>query len=336
MGRNKLTSRLKLVILFTFIALLSAGCGEQFIVLDPKGPVAETQQKLIVLSAVLCAIVVIPVIAMLVYIVWRYRDKPGNKASYKPDWNDSKVLETAWWGIPVVIICILGYFTAKDTFALAKPPVSDVKPVTIQVTSLDWKWLFKYPEQNIATVNYVQIPAGVPIHFQLTSDAPMNSFWVPQLAGQVYTMPGMAMALWLQADQPGVYYGTGANFTGEQFAHMRFTVEAKPQAEFNEWVRQVKETAPALTKDGYAQLAQPGTADKMLYSSYPPELFDEIVDKNGGKYMKHGGNPHSSMTPDGSGNGAEAQRDAGSPQDAKPESGSEPHNDAAAHSHGGH
>nr|WP_231571094.1 ubiquinol oxidase subunit II [Paenibacillus sp. VKM B-2647] len=268
-----------------------SGCSGKFVVLDPQGPVAATQQRLIVLSAVLCAIVIIPVLAILVFIVWRYRDKPGNKAPYTPDWHDSKLLETIWWGIPIIIIGILGTYTARDTFALAKPPVSDTTPITVQVTSLDWKWLFTYPDQHIATVNYVQIPAGVPVRFQLTSDAPMNSFWVPQLGGQEYTMPGMAMQLWLQADKPGVYYGTGANFSGKDFAHMRFDVEAKPQAEFNQWVSSVKQTAPALTKSGYEQLVQPGTSEKTLYSSYPDGLFDDIVNKNGGMYMHHSSAP---------------------------------------------
>lgn len=289
--KHKWTRRIALFTTFMFTMLLLAGCEGKFLVLDPKGPVAETQHRLILISAVLCAIVIIPVLLILIYIVWRYRDKPDNKAPYTPHWDDSKLLEIIWWGIPVIIIGILGAYTARDTFALARPPVTDTKPIKIQVTSLDWKWLFQYPDQKIATVNYVQIPAGVPVYFELTSDAPMNSFWIPELGGQEYTMPGMAMTLWLQADKPGVYYGTGANFSGENFAHMRFDVEAKPQAEFNEWVKQVKQAAPALTEDGYQKLAMPGTAEKTLYSSYPAELFDQIVHKNGGKYMmEHQGN----------------------------------------------
>lgn len=286
MKNRGLFNRFKFILFTVMATVLLAGCDSRFLVLNPQGPVAEVQHRLIILSIILCAIVVIPVLAILVYIVWRYRDKPDNKAPYTPDWDDSKTLEIIWWGIPIVIIGILGYFTARDTYALAKPPVTDSKPITIQVTSLDWKWLFQYPDQNIATVNYVEIPAGVPVHFQLTSDAPMNSFWIPQLGGQEYTMPGMAMQLWLQADKPGEYYGTGANFTGKDFAHMRFQVVAKPQSEFNQWVKQVKQTAPEMKKADYDKLAKPSTSDKMFFSAYPPELFDQIVDKNGGKYMK--------------------------------------------------
>ncbi len=262
-------------------------------VFNPKGPVAEVQKNLIVISLILCAIVVIPVIILLAFIVKRYRDTPDNDAPYQPEWNDSKVLETVWWGIPVLIIGVLAFFTARDTYVLAKPrDKADVKPITIQVTSLDWKWFFQYPDQKIATVNYVEIPADVPVRFVLTSDAPMNSFWVPELGGQTYSMPGMAMQLYLQADDPGIYYGTGANFSGKDFAHMRFEVVAKPQAEFDGWVQKVKDSSPALTREGYAELTKPGTSEVAYFSSYPTEVFDETVQKNGGGYMSHGGNPH--------------------------------------------
>ncbi|MCL6446198.1 MAG: ubiquinol oxidase subunit II [Alicyclobacillus sp.] len=265
--------------------LLVTGCGPQYMVLDPAGPVGREEMHLIVLSTVLIAIVVIPVLALLVYIVWRYRDKPDNKADYRPTWADSKTLEFVWWGIPIVIVGVLSVFTAKTTFALVRPPENNVKPITIQVTSLDWKWLFQYPGQKIATVNYAEIPVGVPVQFELTSDAPMNSFWVPQLGGQEYTMPGMSMRLWLEADKAGSYYGHGANFTGKGFAHMNFTVNAVSQQQFDAWVKQVKATAPALTKSGYAKLKQPSVVGKLQYSSFPPGLFSATVWADGGRYM---------------------------------------------------
>ncbi|RLQ92344.1 cytochrome c oxidase subunit II [Falsibacillus albus] len=272
--------------LVAFAAFFLSGCSsDQLIVLDPKGPVGRTELHLIYLSVLLCAIVVIPVLAILVYILVRYRDKPGNKALYQPKWDDSKVLEVIWWGIPIVIIGILGVYTVKGVHTLTKPPVKNVNPITIQVTSLDWKWLFEYPDQGVATVNYVEIPAGVPVQFELTADGPMNSFWVPQLGGQEYTMPGMAMRLWLQADQPGTYFGSGANFTGEGFAHMRFNVIAKPQSEFNQWVKHVKDTAPAMTNDDYAKLKKQGLSHVKSYSSYPEARFRKVIDKNGGQYM---------------------------------------------------
>jgi cytochrome aa3-600 menaquinol oxidase subunit 2 len=285
-NKRKLLNLVKIIPMAALSMLLLAGCDERYFVFHPKGPVAKTEFDLIVLSVVLCAIIIIPVMGIFVYIVWRYRDKPDNKAPYMPHWDDNKVMEIIWWTIPVVIIAILGTYTAKATFALTKPPVKDVTPITIQVTSLDWKWLFTYPDQNIASVNTVEIPAGVPVQFVLTSDAPMNSFWVPSLGGQEYTMPGMAMRLWLQADKPGSYFGSGANFTGEGFAHMQFKVIAKQQSDFNKWVKSAKNSDHALTKDGYTKLSKQGLSEKTVYSSYPKDLFDDIVKKNGGDYYK--------------------------------------------------
>ncbi|MEB4884553.1 cytochrome c oxidase subunit II transmembrane domain-containing protein [Priestia megaterium] len=274
----------KLIVLSVFITIFLAGCDSRYLILNPQGAVAQKEYHLIIFSIILCTIVVIPVLGLLVYIVLRYRDKPGNKAPYRPDWDDSKRLEFIWWGIPIIIIGILGFATAKTTYDLVDPPQKDVKPLTIEVTSLDWKWLFQYPDQDIATVNYVNIPKNVPVQFVLTSDAPMNSFWVPQLGGQLYTMPGMAMGLWLQANHKGKYFGSGANFTGEGFAHMNFKVKSTSTKEFNQWVRQVKETAPALTKADYNSLAKHGLSLEKSYSTIPKGLFQETVIKNGGQY----------------------------------------------------
>lgn len=285
--RNKSRRTRRVFLATALTVLLATGCGPQYMVLDPAGPVGREELHLIILSAILVGIVIVPVLILLVFIVWRYRDKPGNTAPYLPKWSESKVLEITWWGIPILILTVLGVVTAKTTFALVKPPaqVQQVTPITIQVTSLDWKWLFQYPGQKIATVNYAEIPTGVPIQFELTADAPMNSFWVPQLGGQEYTMPGMAMRLWLEADQAGTYYGHGANFTGAGFAHMNFNVIATSDAKFNAWVKQVKSSAPALTKAGYAQLRKPSVVGTKEYASFPPGLFNDTVWAEGGQYM---------------------------------------------------
>jgi cytochrome aa3-600 menaquinol oxidase subunit 2 len=268
--------------------VLLAGCDtSKYIVLSPKGPVGKQELDLIIISVVLCAIVIIPVIGIFVYFAVRYRDKPGNNAPYKPEWDHSNILEIIWWGIPVIIVAVLGVFTAKTTINLTKPPVKDVKPIVVQVTSLDWKWMFTYPDKNIATVNYAEIPAGVPVQFVLTSDAPMNSFWVPQLGGMEYTMPGMSMGLWLQADKVGQYFGTGANFTGKGFAHIQFKVKSVKQSDFDKWADSVKKSSPALTKVGYDALAKPSLEKEQSFSSYPDGLFESIVNKNGGKYYDH-------------------------------------------------
>lgn len=265
--------------------LLTTGCGSNYVVLNPAGPVGKTELHLIILSAILVAIVIIPVLLLLWFIIVRYRDRPGNTTKYEPEWQDSKVLEVIWWGIPIIIIAILGFFTTKTTFALTKPPEKNVKPITIDVMSLNWKWLFLYPSKGIATVNYVDIPTGVPVQFVLTADAPMNSFWVPQLGGQEYTMPGMAMGLWLQSDKPGTFQGYGANFAGVGFEHMKFDVVAKSPAQFNAWAAQIKQSNQPLTQVGFNSLTKQDLTKRAAYSSYPPKLFSSVVMKDGGQYM---------------------------------------------------
>jgi len=268
------------------IAILLTGCGERFLVLQPVGPVGRIELGLIQLSAILIAIIVVPVIALIFYVVWKYRERPTSTAPYDPEWSESRRLEIIWWGVPIVIIGILGTVTARDTFALVRPPERSATPVTVEVTSLDWKWLFQYPEAKVATVNYCVIPTNRPIQFILTAHAPMNSFWVPQLGGQEYTMPGMAMRLWLQADRAGDYYGHGANFTGAGYAHMTFHVLARSPDRYQAWLRHVKTTAPPLTESGYRQLVKPGLVATQQYSSYPHHLFERILQKQGGMYMK--------------------------------------------------
>jgi cytochrome aa3-600 menaquinol oxidase subunit II len=276
--------------------VLLTGCSPEYQVLNPVGPVGKTEEHLIILSTILVVIVLVPVFILLAFILYRYRDKPGNRAPYSPEWVHSRTLEYVWWGIPFVIIAILGVFTAKTTFSLTKPPEANVKPITVQVISLNWKWFFEYPDQKIATVNYCEIPTGVPVQFELTSDAPMNSFWIPQLGGQEYTMPGMAMRLWLQADKPGQYNGYGANFTGAGFAHMNFKVVAASPSDFNAWVNHVKTSSPVLTKAGYNELKQDGLAKEASYSAYPPGLFNDVVMQNGGQYMYGSQIPSSSTS----------------------------------------
>ncbi|MCL6443225.1 MAG: cytochrome c oxidase subunit II [Alicyclobacillus sp.] len=254
-------------------------------VLKPAGPVAGQELKIIAGSLILTMIVVVPVIVMFAAILWRYRDRQGNTARYDPEWSESKVLEVIWWGIPIVIIGVLGAYTAKVTYALTKPPETKVKPLTIDVTSLDWKWLFEYPDQGVATVNELVIPVGVPVSFDLTADGPMNSFWIPSLGGQEYAMPGMVMRLWLEATRPGVYYGHAANFTGQEFAGMQFKVVATSSASFSSWVRHVQRAGHPLTLAIYRQLRQPSEVGEQQYSSYPRNLFADVVWREGGQYM---------------------------------------------------
>lgn len=298
MKKRKLVQAGMLFMMVAIIAVLS-GCSHQAMVLDPKGPVGAEQRDLIVISTVLCGIILVPVLALTAWIVWRYRDSKGNKASYKPNWSHNTSLEIVWWAVPIIIIVTLAIVTIKYTYALepSKPLKSDKAPITIQVTSLDWKWLFTYPEQGIATVNYLQIPEDTPIKFELTSDAPMNSFWIPQLGGQIYTMSGMAMTLYLQADEIGHYFGTGANFSGEHFADMTFDVNATSQEDFDAFIAKTKKVPAKLTKEGYDELAMPGKSGVRYFSSIPEGLFEQTVTKymNGQSVHNGHGAGHESM-----------------------------------------
>lgn len=321
-------------VLIMLMAVMLSGCGEQFIVLDPKGPIGESQKDLIYFSTILCSVIVVPVLILTAIIVWRYRDKPGSKASYNPNWEHSTKLEITWWTIPIIAILILAIVTVKYTYALepSKPIESAKAPITIQVTSLDWKWLFKYPDEDIATVNYIKIPEDVPIKFQLTSDTAMNSFWVPQLGGQVYTMSGMAMTLFLQADEQGSYFGSAANFTGKDFAQMTFKVDAASEEDYKAWIDEVKATSPALTMEGFEKLTEPGTSDVQLFSGFPEGLFNKIVKQ----YVNGGGGAHQH-------HGSEAAEPAAAAkEETAPAVTTEPHHrtasstDADTHNHVGH
>ncbi|MFC4599782.1 ubiquinol oxidase subunit II [Cohnella hongkongensis] len=276
-GLRRLTAVLSMVA----TAALLSGCAEKVVVLNPKGEIGKHQMDLILLSTALCLVVIVPVLILTFYLVWKYRHKPGREAKYDPTWEHSTKLEAIWWGIPIVIIAILGTITVRYTHMLepSRPIEHEAEPIVIQVTSLDWKWLFQYPEQGIASVNYVQFPEDVPIRFELTSDAPMNSFWIPQLGGQIYTMSGMAMKLHLIAEEPGDYMGMGANFSGKDFGKMNFTAKATSEEEFEAWVEQVKGSSPELTTEGYVELAKPGVSDVQTFSSIPEGLFEKIVTK---------------------------------------------------------
>lgn len=279
------------------MTFLLSGCAD-VVVLDPKGEIGKHQLDLIYITTGLCLIIIVPVLILTFWIAWKYRAKSKKKEAYQPEWDHSTKLETIWWGIPILIILLIAIVTVQYSYKLepSKAIASENKPITIQVVALDWKWLFLYPEQGIATVNYVQFPEKVPVQFQLTADAPMNSFWIPQLGGQIYTMSGMAMKLHLIADEPGDYFGTGANFSGEYFGKMTFNAKATSQADFDKWVQDVKQSYPAMGQDGYNELAQPATSLVRSFSAFPAGLFDKIVNKYvvDGSGHHHGGEAASS------------------------------------------
>jgi cytochrome o ubiquinol oxidase subunit 2 len=249
-------------------------------VLHPAGLIALKQRNLMLVATLLMFIVVVPVFVLTFFIAWKYRE--GNTtAKYEPEWTNRK-LEIIWWGVPIAIIAALGVIIVQSSHDLDpyKPITSTVRPITIQVVALQWKWLFVYPEQNIASVNYVQFPAGTPVNFEITGDAPMNSFWIPRLGGQVYAMAGMRTSLHLIADHDGSFNGSSANISGVGFAGMKFVAKATSASDFNDWVASVKKTPNALTRDQYIELAKPSqNTTPTVYSSTEPDLYDKVVMK---------------------------------------------------------
>jgi cytochrome o ubiquinol oxidase subunit 2 len=248
-------------------------------VLDPQGPIAHAERLILVDATAIMLAVVVPVILATLAFAWWFR--AGNtKATYRPDWAYSGRLETIVWAIPALVVLFLGGIGWVSSHDLDpyKPIESDARPLEVQVVSLDWKWLFIYPGQGIASVNRLVVPAGTPIHFRLTSATVMNSFFVPQLGSQIYTMPAMATQLNLQADRPGTYPGLSAQFSGDGFADMRFAVEAVTQAEFDAWADDAKAKGQALDDAGYADLARNSSAvPPAAYRGVDPGLFDKIV-----------------------------------------------------------
>ena len=249
-------------------------------VLDPKGLIGEKERDLLVTSTWLMLIVVIPVFFMTLFITWKYRAENKN-AKYSPDWDNNNLAEAIWWGLPCIIIIILSVLTWKGSHELDpfKPIENGVKPLKIQVVALQWKWLFLYPEQQIATVNFIQFPENTPIDFEITADAPMNSFWIPQLGGQIYAMPGMRTKLHLIAHEIGEYRGSSAHLSGKGFAGMVFTAKASSQSDFDAWAASLQ-NANGLGLEEYNELVIPSSYHPVAeYSLSKSDLFDQIIMK---------------------------------------------------------
>lgn len=226
-------------------------------------------------------IVIVPVLILTPFIYWKYRE--GNaKARYAPNWDKSHLVETIWWGIPLIIIIALSVITWRSCHELDpfKPIVTEDRPLRVQVVALQWKWLFIYPEENIATVNYLQVPVGRPIAFEITADAPMNSFWIPKLGGQMYAMAGMKTKLHLIANEPGSFFGCSANLSGTGFAGMTFTVQAGSQTDFDGWVQGIQGGGKVLDLDTYNDLVLPSSYDAPAsFFLSKRDLFEYIVMK---------------------------------------------------------
>ncbi|MBR8656759.1 ubiquinol oxidase subunit II [Achromobacter sp. Marseille-Q0513] len=259
--------------------MLLGGCNME--ILSPKGDIGAQEKTLLLTATGLMLLVVIPVLFMIVGFAWKYRAS-NTKAVYQPKWAHSTAIEVVVWTVPLIIITILAVITWRSTHALDpyKPLVSEHKPVTIEVVSLDWKWLFIYPEYDIATVNEIAFPVDVPVNFRITSASVMNSFFIPQLGSQIYSMAGMETKLHLNAREPGTYAGISANYSGGGFSGMRFKAIATSQEGFDEWVKQAKAAPQALTPEVYQELTKRSERNPVVkYASVPPAMFDFILGK---------------------------------------------------------
>ena len=259
--------------------LLVSGCDE-FMLFDPKGPVAEQQQWLIIVSFAIMLIVVIPVLIMSVWFPYKYRS--GNtKEEYLPNWEHSNKIELVVWTVPILIITALGILTYITSHSLdpRKPIESDQPTMVVQVVAMDWKWLFIYPEYGIATVNEMAMVVDQPVEFLITSDATMNSFFIPNLGSMIYAMSGMENRLHLMASEAGTYKGMSTNYSGFGFSGMKFNAIASDKMQFDAWVTKVKDSPKVLTDDVFKALQVKSRDVKPLYFNNPnPLLFSDIIE----------------------------------------------------------
>jgi cytochrome o ubiquinol oxidase subunit II len=253
------------------------GCTDG--VLDPKGPISLAEREILLNALGIMLAIVIPVILATLGVAFWFRAS-NERARYRPNFAYSGRLEMLVWSIPAMTVFLVGgvAWVSSHDLSPRKPIVSTVKPLRVQVASLDWKWLFIYPDQGVASVNQLTIPVGTPVSLELTSSGVMNSFFVPQLGGQIYTMAGMITRLHLQADHSGTYRGFSAQFSGEGFADMHFDADAVPDEKFAQWLEAVRSAGPQLDENGYAELVKPSASvAPFTYRSVAPGLFDSIL-----------------------------------------------------------
>ena len=262
------------------VAILLASCRQEG-VLDPQGPIGSAERLLLINSTAIMLVVVVPVIVATLGFAWWYRSS-NSRANRGTDESYEERIEFVVWSIPALTVILLGGVTWIGSHQLdpRAPIPGKADPLRVDVVALDWKWLFIYPEQGVAAVNQLVIPAGTPVEFRLTSATVMNSFFVPQLGSQIYTMGGMITHLSLLADEPGEYPGLSANFSGDGFSEMRFVVRSVPAGDFNAWLEQVRGAGSALDDAGYAQLSKPSKAvPPTTYRSVEPKLFERVLDQ---------------------------------------------------------
>ena len=257
--------------------LFASGCQESLF--SPAGKIAESERIILLDSIAIMLAIVIPAIIVLFIFIWWFRAS-NLKAKRLPNWAYSGQLELLVWSIPLLVILFLGGIAWVSSHELdpAQPIDSKVKPMEVQVVALDWKWLFIYPEQNIASINKLVVPLGTPVHLRITSATVMNVFFVPRIASEIYAMNGMVTELNLEADKPGTYSGLSAQFSGDGFADMNFDFDAVTDEKFNNWVATAKSNGSVLDEQSYRKLLKQSQKEKAYtYGRVQPEIFESIV-----------------------------------------------------------
>lgn len=253
--------------------------GKTILLLSPHGIVAHQEKQLFLTILLLGLLVITPTVLLFYFFAFRYGENRVT-AKHNPDMNADIRVQVFFWAFSSLIVAFLIGLIWISTHALDpfRPLQANAKPITIQVVALQWKWLFIYPEQHIATVNYVAFPEKTPITFELTADAPMNSFWIPQLGGQMYAMEGMVNRTHLMADTVGSFPGSTAEISGKGFASMRFTAQAMKKNDFDAWVTFQQSAPQNLDWNSYKSLAKPSENNKPTsYSIIDGNLYNEIV-----------------------------------------------------------
>ncbi len=265
--------------------------GHNVQVLNPKGFVAQEELGMIIFSTIVLLAVAVPTVGVLYFTAWKYRES-NTKAKHDPQMQGGKLFLLATWGIPIVFMSVLSVvmWTATHKYVPQQTIPASVKPLRVEVVAMRWKWLFIYPEQHIATVNFVQMPVNTPVTFELTADdAPMSGFWIPNLGGMLYAMTGHLNPLNLMAQTPGDYEGRSGEINGAGFADMKFTARASSKAEFDDWVVDMRQSGGVLDDAEYQKLLKPSEANPAtFYSDYEKGLYATVLTKYSGSH-NHGG-----------------------------------------------
>ncbi|WP_048307384.1 COX aromatic rich motif-containing protein [Halomonas sp. PR-M31] len=271
--------------LLTALLLLLSACSGEHGFLSPAGPIAQAQRNHFLSIIAWMMVVIVPLFVAVPIVLWKYR-LGGSSSTYRPNWASSWIFEVLIWGIPLIVVSALSWNLWMQSHALDpyRPIKSDNPTLNVQVVSLDWKWLFIYPDQRVAAVNELVLPVDRPVRFRLTSETVMQSFMIPRLGSQIYTMPGMVTELNLLADRTGTFRGQNTQYNGEGFPKQKFDAKVMDAQDFDDWIAQTRRSSPPLDMSAYEQLAKRSVLPSpLLFGAVPDRLFERVVSSTKGE-----------------------------------------------------